>query len=316
METLATDDNNLFGGTELQFKMLEKYVHADLRHQIDLKLVPNSHRFTTDIGTIYNPKRTVVWTQQAHDFLEAKIINDHSKNVEKIVFVSDWQRQKYIQIFQLPAGKCAMIPNGIEPASCAKKPRGIINLVYFSTPYRGLEILLDSLEHLRSNNYHLHVFSSMDIYGQPEENKKYENLYQRCERHEKITYYGSVSHDTMMRALDEMHIMAYPCIFEETCCISALEAMSQKLKIICSDLGALSETTAGFARIYPYTENKNEHAKMFAEYLDLEIERYDEDNQIDQKKYVDHKHDWNQIKIIWENLFREVLWNDKTTLRY
>lgn len=304
------------GGSEIQYNFLKKYVDNTLLDLIELKLIPNSNRYTSDLNTIYNPKKTIVWTQQSYDFLEAKLINDQRESIEKIVFVSNWQKQKYIETFQLPVNKCIVIHNGIESANCIKKPSGIVNLVYFSTPYRGLEILLDSLKYLQNNKYHLHVFSSMDIYGQTEENVKYEDLYRQCKQNNKITYYGSVSHNTILQALGEMHIMAYPCIFEETCCISALEAMSQKLKIVCSNLGALQETTFGFATTYQYSENKEEHSRVFAKHLDLEIEKYHEDNQNKQKEYVDNKHDWNKIKFIWNGLFREVLKNNIINLNY
>jgi glycosyltransferase involved in cell wall biosynthesis len=308
---------NLLGGTEIQFKFLEKYVDYNIRYLVDLKLVLNSHKLTTDIDTIYDPKKTIVCTHQSYDFLEAKMISDQIQNINNVVFVSEWQKQKYIQTFDLPKEKCMVIPNGIEPAKDIQKPKTKkINLIYFNTPYRGLDVLLDSLEYLQYQNYHLHVFSSMDIYGQSEENIKYEDLYDQCKRNHRITYHGSVPHDTILQALNDMHIMAYPCIFEETCCISALEAMSRKLKIVCSDLGALPETTAGFATMYTYTENKTEHAKIFAKHLDLEMSRYQEHNQNDQKLYVDNKHDWNNIKIYWNDLFKNVLKNNKIILNY
>lgn len=303
------------GGSEIQYNFLKKYVDNKLLDLVELKIVPNSNRYTSDITTTYNPRKNIVWTQQSYDFLEAKLISDQRENIEKIIFVSNWQKQKYIETFQLPVNKCIVIPNGIEPANCIKKPSGIVNLIYFSTPYRGLEVLLNSLKYLQNSKYHLHVFSSMDIYGQTEENIKYENLYRQCKQNNKITYYGSVSHNTILHALNEMHIMAYPCIFEETCCISALEAMSQKLKIVCSNIGALPETTAEFATVYQYIENKEEHAKMFAKHLDLEIEKYHEENQNKQKEYVDNKHNWNKIKIYWNDLFREVK-NDTINLNY
>lgn len=305
-----------FGGTEIQYNFLKKYVDRKVLDSIELKIVPNNNAYTSDVSIIYNPKKTVVWIHQSYDFFEAKLISNQIDSIEKIVFVSNWQKQKYIENFQIPIQKGVVIPNGIEPAKCVKKPNSIFNLIYFSTPYRGLEILLDSLKFLKSDKYHLHIFSSMDIYGQSENNIEYEKLYQQCKQHNKITYYGTVNHTTILQALNDMHIMTYPCIFEETCCIAALEAMSQKLKIVCSDFGALPETTAGFARIYPYRKNKNEHAKLFANHLDLEIQRYNEDNQIDQKNYVDNKHDWNNIKNIWENLFKDVLLNDKITCHY
>ena len=68
-----------------------------------------------------------------------------------------------------------------------------------------------------------------------------------------------------------MHFLVYPCTFAETACLAVIEAMAAGCRVIVPSLGALPETTGGYARIYPSNPERQEHAAVFSENLAAEL---------------------------------------------
>ena len=305
------------GGSDLQFDLLQKYV--DISNVVIYRIPnPNSKSLYHVDKPIDQYKKNIVWTQQSYDMIESFSIQHHYDTVDKIVFASNWQEKKYVETFKIPSYKNVVIENGIEPIPEHNKPSTNTNhLCYMSTPYRGLDVLLQAFQYIQDLDIHLHVFSSMKIYAQDSKDEKYEQLYDFCKNHPKITYYSSVSHDTIKDALQEMHVLAYPSTFEETSCISVIEAMSAQCDVVCPNLGALPETTNRFANMYCYEEDKLKHAELFAKYLQYSIESYSQDNHKLQKEFFDSRYSWNDIiKYKWYTMIDSIKKQKPLNLRY
>lgn len=257
------------GGTELMYNEL-------------MSRLPNSYKERFSIFN-YLPhadfsKETIYWNQLAHDQEAVQWLSDPN-NVEKIdhfVFVSHWQSECYRKAFNIPGYKTKVIQNAcIGVGQRVPSSRKVVKLCYTSTPWRGLDVLLDAWDLLNPSDCELHVFSSCQIYGKDfahTEEAKYIDLYNRCLNTKGIVYRGSVPNEELRKELPSFDILAYPCTFEETSCIAVIEALSAGLRVVTSNLGALPETTEGWARIYPYLMNKSKHAEIFADILKEEIE--------------------------------------------
>ena len=129
-------------------------------------------------------------------------------------------------------------------------------------------------EILKPQDCELHIFSSTKIYGKDfaiNNENYYQELYDKCEALPNVVYRGSVSNEELRKELHTFDILAYPNTFEETSCIAAIEALSAGLRVVTSNLGALPETTEGWARMYSYLASKDLHAVKFADILDEEI---------------------------------------------
>jgi len=257
------------GGTELMYNELMSRISNSYDHLSIFNY----------IGQADFDKTTVYWNQLSYDQQGVQWLSD-PKNVEMIdqfVFVSYWQAEKYRQLFGIPGYKTTVIQNACRPvAPRLGGPRKLVKLCYTSTPFRGLDVLLETWDRLSSEDCELHVFSSCQIYGKDfaeSEEPKYTDLYNRCLNTKGIVYRGSIPNEELRKELPTFDILAYPCTFEETSCIAVIEALSAGLRVVTSNLGALPETTEGWANLYPYLMDGSKHADVFASLLKKEIEQ-------------------------------------------
>jgi glycosyltransferase involved in cell wall biosynthesis len=155
-----------------------------------------------------------------------------------------------------------ILRNGIAPAfqnmfssaaHLAEVKAGQLRLAYTSTPFRGLAVLLACFPAIykRHPTCQLDVYSSMLVYDQPAAADPYQRLYEQCRAMTGANYRGSLAQPELAKELAGASILAYPSTFAETSCIAVMEAMAAGLLVIASDLGALSETCDGQARLVP-----------------------------------------------------------------
>ena len=67
--------------------------------------------------------------------------------------------------------------------------------------------------------------------------------------------------------MQDSHVFAYPSIWEETCCISALEAMAAGAVPVVTNFGALPETCGDYGIYVPYDTNPQQLAQEYAAFL-------------------------------------------------
>ena len=186
------------------------------------------------------------------------------------VMVSQWQALGYISLFGLPPEDVRILRNAASPMILAATPkdpwyrRGTPpTLAYTSTPFRGLDILLMAFPLIRSlvPDVRLRVYSSMGIYGQKESEDQFGALYELARALPGVEYIGPLPQAQLADALTEVDFLAYPSTFAETSCIAVIEAMTVGAHVISTALGALPETTSGYATM---VDQAAAHPIMFA----------------------------------------------------
>lgn len=243
-----------------------------------------------------------------------KIVEDR-KRFDKIVFVSNQQQQAFHLGLNVPYGEGIVIKNAINPISLPPcgKPKDKVNIIYHTTPHRGLQLLVPAFEYLANiyDNIHLDVYSSFAIYGWEHRDEPYQDLFDRINNHPQMTYHGYQPNEVVRDALKRAHIFAYPNIWPETSCIAAIEAMSAKCEIVCPNFEALPETTAGFAVEYPMTEDMNDHLNVFVPHLEHSIKNINSEytqSKLEIAKIVtDNHYSWDKRKEEWKSFLSSFL---------
>jgi glycosyltransferase involved in cell wall biosynthesis len=188
--------------------------------------------------------------------------------------LSEWASQAYQKVYKVDVDRCYVLKNAVAPpferlfpagasVLAHKKPHA---MVYTSAPFRGLSVLLDAWPTIRAAcpDATVQVFSGMGTYQITAEKDAFADLYERCRTTDGIDYRGPVPQPELAVALREAAVLAYPCIFDETSCISVMEAMAAGCAIVTTQRGALPETTGGFARLVPSGDRWRQLVAPFA----------------------------------------------------
>lgn len=305
---------NAASGTELMMRGLESRLDSNL-----LKY------FSIGRATMLfkdHPTKRIYWTHNLPGQMNIREVSEswalrlenRWKFLDRIVFVSDWQRQQYINHYKFSpeeVKKLKVLRNAIEPIPEHIKPSDKIRLIYFSVPERGLLLLYNVFEKIADKyDIELEVFSSYKIYGIPNNDVVYRDLLTRVKSHPKIKYHGTVSNLEIRNALQRCHIFAYPSVFRETSCLAMIEAMSAGCLCVHSDIAAMNETGAGFTNSYKFLPSRFEHEKLFQEELEKAIIQYQSKNIshiTEQKQFIDSKYSWDIRTKEWTDYLKEIL---------
>lgn len=302
------------GGTEMMAEKIRTRINPEILKDFNI-----IHSRVREENIKQDKKNILVlhdtWDDPESAWLEKK---ENRSKFTKLIFVSNFQQATFNIGRGVPYSESVVLQNAIDPIPITDedKKSDTINLIYHTTPHRGLEILVPVFEKLCElhDNIHLDVYSSFKIYGWEARDKNYESTFERIRNHPKMTYHGYQPNDVVREALKKAHIYAYPNIWPETSCISVIEAMSAKCHVVCSNYAALPETCANFATMYGFDEDYNKHANVFANVLNSVIRDYrSEHNQSKlnfQKIYFDNFYNWDYRAAQWEGLLRSI-WSNR-----
>jgi glycosyltransferase involved in cell wall biosynthesis/Flp pilus assembly protein TadD len=212
-----------------------------------------SVRFWELVGAARLAPLQIFWTGDAADqpFVQGLGEAGARRHIDFFMLQSDWQATTFASSFGLAPWQILRTRLG-SAASAAEPPVRPVpgrvrakRLVYASTPFRGLDVLLDLFPRIRAAcpEAELDVFSSLKVYGISEEEDQQRNgaIYAKA-RQPGVNLIGSVTQRELAERLQQARVLAYPNHFAETFCIAAIEAEAAGCAVVTSALGALPET--------------------------------------------------------------------------
>lgn len=296
------------GGTEITKRSIASKIPKEIADQF--QIIPSRVR------NIEEDKIRIYWLHDLPEDPEINHLKDYSSQnkFHKFVFSSNWQCHDFFNKIKMSQDeKVQVIETAVDPIIVEPKSTDRINLIYFSTPQRGLELLVPVFEELskKHDNVHLDVFSSFKIYGWDSMDQQYESVYERIRQHPRMTYHGFVEQDVIRDHLKKAHILAYPSVWKETSCRVLIESMSAGLMCVHSNLAALADTAGGLTTMYQFQDNVNHHSNMFYQYLEHAVRVVNTENIQNYLKFVkvyaDSRFNLNKVSSQWETLMRDLL---------
>jgi len=293
------------GGTELQLSFLNKYVDKNLLDKVQI--------CTSIPGKIpLDPNKVnILWQKNSYDqpnlYPWFKNKANHHK-YDWYVFNSHWNHEKFRMMFGLPTEKCIVIKNGVDKIEQSKpyQKGQPIKIIHQNTPWRGLSVLLGAMQLVKNPLITLDVYSSCEVYGKDfmeKNDHNYKALYEQAESLSNVNYIGYKSNEYIRENITNYNMYVYPSIFEETSCISLLEAMSAGLYSIVTNYGALFETGAEFPMYIPYDSDYKFLAEKFAYGIDAAAETLHEkviqNHLTTQASYTQFYYSWNKQATSW-----------------
>jgi len=306
--------NESFGGSENQLRLLLKYLPDESFKGINLILNNSNH------DLLEKDKINILWMQHFVNQKEAQNLGskDFTDKLDYIVFNSNWNFEKFVYQFKIPEDKSIVIKNAIEKIKFKKKPKDKINLIYHTTPWRGLPVLLKVFKNLNMKNVELDICSSTIIYGKKFDDKlgkTYKNIFDECKNTKNVNFHGFMKNSEIIQLLEKIHIFAYPSVWPETSCIAAIESMASGCEVVTTNLGALYETCAPFGTLINFDRNLINLEKKFKKVLVNSINNFwSEENQkklMLQHEAINMAYSWDKRSVEWKIFFDDVRMNKK-----
>lgn len=211
-------------------------------------------RYFEELNITYDKSFFWVHNEEYYTWYRGIELEDRGRNyltderLTKIIAVSDWQKNVLCKEYEIDESRVSVIGNAISPSDFdditqEKYPNKVI---YTSAPDRGLDNLIDIWPRLKKINPDLTLWIAGPPYTKDWENKIREEL-ENSDINEwpNIKWLGSLPPQELYKQIKSSEYWIYPSTYDETYCISALEMMMGRVKMISTDTANLKTLLDG-----------------------------------------------------------------------
>jgi len=298
------------GATEIQMEMLYKHVPKELLDQVQIcTSIPGKVPLDPNKVNILWQKNS--WDQpNLQEFFGNKA---RHKEYDWYVFNSHWNYEKFRYFFDIPTDRSVVIKNGTDnfPKRKIYKKGDPIKILHHNTPWRGLNVVLRAMQEIKDPNITLDVYSSTQVYGdqfKQQNDDQFKPLYEQAKQLPNVNYIGYKPNEYILEHMADYDLYVYPSIFEETSCVSALEALAAGVHVITNNFGALYETCAEWPVYVSYNTNYETMAKDTASAIEVAAsylhEDYIQEHLEEQQKFYKRFYNWQKKGMEWTNFLK------------
>ena len=166
--------------------------------------------------------------------------------ITKIIAVSEYQKKIIVENYNLNPNSVYVLGNAIDPTDfdLIKQEKFENKVIYTSAADRGLEDLIKLWPELKKINPNLTLWIASPPYAMD-----WYDDYKNRMFYQDVRWLGNLSPDELYKQIKSAEYWIYPSNYEETYCITALEMMMGRVKIISTDTGNLKSLLNGKAAI-------------------------------------------------------------------
>lgn len=157
--------------------------------------------------------------------------------IDGIVTLTNWHRNFISNFYEIGLNKIFIIGNGINLEDFkAKYEKQKNKFIWTSHGGRGTHKLLEYFHEIRKKlpDAELYIYRDKTAFSP--------QVLEEMEKYDYFHFGDKIENKKLIEEFQTSEFWFYPTDFEETYCISALEAQMSKCICICTDLGGLTET--------------------------------------------------------------------------
>ncbi len=226
----------------------------------------------------FETKKLFYWTGDSWDNVNSYGIGDprYINKLDGLFVVSQWHANTMCASSGFPLEKTFVLRNGIRLAYFAGvEPRVRKRLIYSSTPNRGLRFLPSIFSKIKKkhSDAELHVYSSTLLYCEKWKSKvvespEYKLMFEELHHEPGCFDHGSIRQSLLAREFMKSSLWTYPTDFEETGCITAMEAQAGGCVAVTTDLAALKEIVGDAGVLLNQMPGSDQYTDLFVEACD------------------------------------------------
>lgn len=235
-------------------------------------------------------------------------------HIDGTICISEYHRDYLVRNYHINKKDITIMDLGVKEEDYTQEMSKQKNkLIYCSVPNRGLAMLAEAFPRIREKvpDAELYITSDYRLWGQKEpHNKEYIEMFRSLPN---VHFLGKIPRDELVKHQLTAEVMAYPCMYDENFCISAMECIASGTVPVTFDIGAM-KTTVGDSGIVLNVDARANRAGAVARFANEVSDLLKDRDRLESlaksgKTRALKKYSWTYLGKKYSNLFAKFLDN-------